>query len=506
MATKMIQLKLKTIFFVLSSLLLASCSNDDEQSIPLPANEQIRFEIGFDGQGGMQSRATTAPDFSADWEANDQIGLFIVKGNGGLQSSGNWIDNLPMTYSGGTWTYTLPSGKEYYPNDGDKLHFYAYYPYKSGIDPIAYTFSVETDQSDGADYNASDLLLAKRDDVANSSNAVSLQFSHALSLIQVEVKREVNVPFFNEADFTVTLTNVLPDAVLGWGSPLSGTGTAAEIVMHKVDGMTNTYRALVPAQTLGTDSKVIFKQTTSGKEINMTYPGVASTALDAAAAHKYSVTLGWGINPDHVYNIGDVYPHVGPAVGVVFWLDPADATKGKVVSLDEGNTNDNGIEWGPFNSTTNANDQSDGFVNMAKIKSLGAVFSNYPAFAWVNSKNPSGTDYSTVTPGIWYLPAREELKALFACFSGKVYEDISGWGDGDDMPGYNLPEAAAARTAFNTFLASAGGTTFETVERFYYWSSTEDDSSYAWSVAFDNGSTKKYSKTLQFRTRAVLAF
>lgn len=35
------------------------------------------------------------------------------------------------------------------------------------------------------------------------------------------------------------------------------------------------------------------------------------------------------------YVVGDVYPKTGKAVGVVFWIDPTDATKGKIVSLDE---------------------------------------------------------------------------------------------------------------------------------------------------------------------------
>lgn len=346
-------------------ILLSGCSSEDDIAPPiLPSGRSgITFSMGFTGQNGL--KAASDKDFKTEWEAGDEVGLYIVKGNGGIQPSDNWVDNLKMEYNGTSWTYSLPSQKEYYPNDGDKLHFYAYYPYETGIDPSTHTFSVQTDQngqtSGKSNYNLSDLLLAKAENVVKSDNAVQLTFSHAMSLVQVEVKKEINVPSFDD-DFTVTLTNAKPDATLNWTNELTGTGTPTDIVMHRVADATGyTYRALLPAQTLGTDSKITFVQTTTGKQIDMEYQGVKSTALTAKNAHKYSVTLGWGIDPNHTYAVGDVYPHTGPAMGIVYWLDnPSDdkSKHGKIVGLKEftGAWADNSF----WQEETHATDQDNG--------------------------------------------------------------------------------------------------------------------------------------------------
>lgn len=465
-------------------MLLAGCNKDEsggDPGTPRATDGQIRFEIGFASQdaamgGTPETRTATAPDFKTTWVDGDRVGLFIVKGAGGLLPAGNWVDNLEMTYNSGTWSYTLPTGKEYYPTDGDKLHFFAYYPYDAAMsDPTAHTFGVHTDQSAEADYSLSDLMTAKAENVEESKNAVSLQFSHALSLVQVEVKREVNVPHF-DGDFTVTLKGAKPDAVFGWSSNLTGTGTPTDIVMHKVAGMNYTYRALVPSQTLGAEAKVSFVQTTSGKEINMTYPGIASAVLPAKAVRKYSVTLGWGIDPDHAYAVGDAYPHTGPAVGIVYWIDPeSDGKHGKVVGLKESG----GVRWADSYSTTSATDMANGRANMRTIQGLSANFSGYPAFAWVHSLNDANENYGdTNATGLWYLPARDELLALYSAY------DTYGKSD------------------FNDRLTAAGGTP---LGNNFYWSSSESDVGIACSVI--SGITFYGNKDFDLtRARCVLAF
>ena len=96
------------------------------------------------------------------------------------------------------------------------------------------------------------------------------------------------------------------------------------------------------------------------------------------------------------YAVGDLYPDdVNPA-GVVFWVDPDDNTKGKVVSLNQAR-----LKWGPERVSTNANDYDNGAVNMATIKALDSDYSDYPAFAWCASKTDGGLT--------WYLPAINEL-------------------------------------------------------------------------------------------------
>jgi len=488
---------------LLFALLFFSCSSDDDWGLQpgeQSSDGRIRFEIGFAGDNGTYLRTATDAGFRTTWETDDEIGVFIVKGNGGLQASGNFADNVKLTReTDGTWK-TDAGTTLYYPNDGETLSFYAYYPYDAAMtDPTGYTFSVKADQS-GDNYNKSDLLLAKAENVPKSGNAVQLQFAHALSLVQVEVKREVNMPHF-DGDFRVTLTSALPDAKLNWASTLTGIGTATGIEMHQVDGMDYTYRALVPAQALDTECKVTFTQNTADNEIDMEYPGVKDVILTAGKVDKRRVTLGWGIDPEHQYAVGDVYPHIGPAMGIVYWLEPGtDGKHGKAVSLDQTK-----IAWSSNSSTTGATDQNNGRSNMRTIYDLDSDFSGYPAFAWVHGKNASTENYSDIdAKGIWYLPSKEGLKALFAGFSGKVYEEITEWNDFNSMPGQNDESAKDARAAFNDKLVAAGGTAFSEI---FYWSSSESDSSYAWIVKFNNGNNNYSTKsTGTFDVRCVLAF
>ncbi|WP_294081473.1 fimbrillin family protein [Proteiniphilum sp. UBA5384] len=477
-------MKRRILFLLLPAMLLTGCNKDElgsDPDTPGGTGDAIRFEIGFapqDAAAGIpQNKTVTAPDFKTTWEVGDAIGIYIVKGSGGLQASGNYVDNVKLTRQGdGTWE--IDGGSQiYYPSDVNSLNFYAYYPYDEYMtNPTAYTFSVQADQS-GNGYSKSDLMTAKTENVSESRNAVQLQFKHALSLVQVEVKREVNVPHF-DGDFTVTLTEAKPATQLGWSSDLTGAGTPTNIVMHKVAGMTNTYRALVPAQTLGVDSKVSFVQTISGQEIDMTYPGIASAALPAKGTRKYSVTLGWGIDPNHAYAVGDAYPHTGPAVGIVYWLDPASGGKhGKAVWLKEKSN----VKWADSYSTINITDIANGRANMRTIQGLSANFSGYPVFAWVHSLNDANEDYGNANAtGVWYLPARDELSALYSAY------DTYG------------------KSNFNGRLTAAGG---DGLGSYWYWSSSEDDAYLAWYVNFDFGFTHFGLKLNDINmARCVLAF
>ena len=75
---------------------------------------------------------------------------------------------------------------------------------------------------------------------------------------------------------------------------------------------------------------------------------------------------------------------------------------------------------------------------ITKYKDSGTFADDYPAFAYiyntVNGRNENGD---------WYLPARDELKMLFAGYSGKIYESIVGRISGS-MPDYNSAECVTA--------------------------------------------------------------
>lgn len=293
-------MKPKYLSLLLISVLLLACSNDegwDNQSTPNPPNdESIHFNVNFQGEGNRGLRVSTDKNFNSTWQTGDQIGLYVVVNGQSLQASGNYADNIKLTrQSDGSWD-TDSGVTLYYPNNGDNLDFYAYYPYNTTMsNPASIIFNIQANQSQESDYNQSDLLLANNTNIPKSNNAVQLDFGHAMSMIQVEAKRKASVPQFDNS-LTVTLKNALPQYTFnlsGIGTPSTG-GTSSDIVMYKITdaGSNYIYRALVPAQTLGANAKIVFEQTTPGQKIKMTSYDIANTTLSSGATQKYEITLG----------------------------------------------------------------------------------------------------------------------------------------------------------------------------------------------------------------------
>lgn len=144
-----------------------------------------------------------------------------------------------------------------------------------------------------------------------------------------------------------------------------------------------------------------------------------------------------------IYYIGDNYSRNGKE-GIVFYITD-NGLHGKIVSEDETE-----CAWSTEYVTTDANDENDGMANMKKIQAISGWHEKYPAFAWCADKGDG-----------WYLPALNELKALY---ESKV------------------------------------------IEPSWYWSSTEYDYLYAWFVGDGNGYTDSGGKYYDNYVRAVYAF
>ncbi len=160
------------------------------------------------------------------------------------------------------------------------------------------------------------------------------------------------------------------------------------------------------------------------------------------------------------YQVGDYYDD-GKRQGVVFdvWDD---GRHGKIVSLDQ--------TKGPWCSdkqyimriVVGASSDSDGKSNTDKVMAR-ADSEEYPAFQWCRAKGDE-----------WYLPSLEELELLY-----KVKDKVN-------------------KTLIDKSM--------EELDVFWYWSSTEKDSNFAWYVYMDDGYTFSYRKRTSRYVRAVSAF
>ena len=155
------------------------------------------------------------------------------------------------------------------------------------------------------------------------------------------------------------------------------------------------------------------------------------------------------------YKIGDYY-NDGKKEGVVFEVRN-NGYSGKIVSLEQ-------IEckWSLKNVKTDATSNIDGMYNMQKIRSLKNWQRDYPAFAWCASLGEE-----------WYLPAIEELEAIYA--QDKLIDNT---------------------------LKTIGKSPF----RMNQWSSTEDYEKSRALMAWSEHSLEFKSKELNYFVRAVSAF
>lgn len=228
---------------------LASCSNDDDGLLSENPQDdgRIKFEMGFAGQADSRLKVSTSEeDFKSSWQDGDKIGVYIVKGGSGLQASGNYADNVEFTYNSDTWTAATP---QYYPNDGDSLNFYAYYPYTENINPLNYASAVPVDQHYG--HYTYDFLWAKKENIQKNITPVQLQFSHVLSMIQLKAV------FSGTGDVSINLFNVITDYTINLANQSITPGKTKNNIkmwikanMQDKSLFTTTNWALVPPQTV----------------------------------------------------------------------------------------------------------------------------------------------------------------------------------------------------------------------------------------------------------------
>ncbi len=114
--------------------------------------------------------------------------------------------------------------------------------------PTTVTHTIETDQNTTGNYEKSDLLWWKSDNVTMSDDPVHVNFAHKLS--KVEITLSVGDYTEDELDkATVTLNNVLPTVTLNMTNGTLGTasGTPVFITPRKVGKL--RYEAVIPPQS-----------------------------------------------------------------------------------------------------------------------------------------------------------------------------------------------------------------------------------------------------------------
>ena len=219
-------------------------------------------ELATNGEMSFNVAAGSTRVLNDTFEVGDKIGVYVTDYINGspapLQVSGNRANNEGVAYNGEKWAAERPI----YWGEG-KSDVYAYYPYIDNVTDVdEQPFSIATDQDAEGAYEASDLLWAKAEGVAESDGAVQLEMKHTMSRMMVRIMAGEDYKGSLPKDATVHLHSTITDVLFSFDSgsvvkdPYAG---AKSIKMHNLgirtfaDGEAVVYEAIVaPQMLLGT--------------------------------------------------------------------------------------------------------------------------------------------------------------------------------------------------------------------------------------------------------------
>lgn len=226
-------------------LLMAACDNEMEQVVE---EGVMRIEAVHPS---VKTRATASA-----FESGDKIGLYATEydetGAVPLQISGNWANNVAVTYDGGAWT---PAKKIFWSDN--TMDVYGYYPYMSLTSVDAQLWSVQLDQSTEeteealGGYEASDFLWAKATGVSQADESVQLQFAHRCSKLVVKLVKGPNYQGVLPTESELYIHSTVPTATIDFstGSVTKYLyGEMDRIKAHRVDD--ETFEAIIIPQRM----------------------------------------------------------------------------------------------------------------------------------------------------------------------------------------------------------------------------------------------------------------
>lgn len=166
---------------VFCSVLFAACVNRiSEEEETIVNNGDIPLKFIADIRESVSTRMA-----NNNFAEGDEVGLFALAGTTTMQEE-RYADNLHFTRSSNGEFESNES--VYYPDDGVTLNLISYYPYqKSGvaIGESTMRVAVSATQNIPDDYSRSDFLVAFRENVLPSKEAVALTYNHQFFRLKI---------------------------------------------------------------------------------------------------------------------------------------------------------------------------------------------------------------------------------------------------------------------------------------------------------------------------------
>ena len=227
-------------FFPLAALglLTAACSNDDAAS----AGQQTAKYITVEANIGNMTRATTTGN-STVFDEGDGIAVYAWTGSATAVPADKVVDGVVNTLGAdGKWT---PATQMLWADMVTPHYFLGIYPARTVSD-----FTADPYTLDPADYEASDLLVARQlSGLTATQNPVSLTFDHAMA------KLNVNMNFRNQWDETPAIASCVATAAstatIDYLAQTVTAGTQATVSLPAIAAQTGyaaTYGSIMVAQ------------------------------------------------------------------------------------------------------------------------------------------------------------------------------------------------------------------------------------------------------------------
>ncbi len=268
----------KFAFIAASTLLLASCSEEnapvnpaENQAITLSISEPVVLSRTVTSETGNVLRTT--------FIAGDKIG---VSATGGASAT-----NAQFTVSADGTSLTTETPITFQFNTDATLT--AYTPYVEGASDNV-TFSINTNQTEAGNFNASNFMTSKAT-VSKANPTASLTFTPRMTLVYVEMAGALGVNATN-----LKLRGIKPN--LTWTANTDegvAAGAATDVTMHKATDK-SVFMAFIPAQTT-TAGEQLFAITIGSD--SYTYKPTGEIAFNEGTVKRFKLT----VNADQTVNI-----------------------------------------------------------------------------------------------------------------------------------------------------------------------------------------------------------
>lgn len=274
-------------------MLMASCSNDEEVKVSNDGAVRFTSSIGK----AVDSGSPTTKAVGTEWAANDAIGIFMVKN--GVTTVVDGVENREYTTTGGG-NFTATAGNEiYYPMDGSKVDFIAYYPHASGkAIGDAMDVNVSGTQTD-ASQAINDLLWTNTynnaaegfDKENHKGQTVALEFAHKLTKLVLNCKVGAGLEGADLGNMTVSIKGMNTQNTLTLATGTLGAATlTADITPRKIATAENfaaSYDAIILPGAYEAD-KVEVTFTVNGEPFIWEVPAIT---FETGTEYTYEITL-----------------------------------------------------------------------------------------------------------------------------------------------------------------------------------------------------------------------